>query len=111
MSATEINGETVLWVRRRWNGSDRAAYRLADVSGFHWSSTGSIHNFRGCSPRPMVHAYVWCDAELEGELAHSCEHGPPPHSVNVTVVAKDNPAALMRFVKELATNRARGFAR
>lgn len=99
-----ITGDTVVWVRRQWDGHDGAAYRLADVSGFHMSSTGAIRNFRGSSPRPMVHGYVMCDAELEGELAHSCEHGPPPHNVNVTIVAKDNTAAVMRHVKKLANS-------
>ena len=27
---------------------------------------------------------------MEGEIAHSCEHGPPPHSIKVVILKKDN---------------------
>jgi hypothetical protein len=29
---------------------------------------------------------------VDGELAHSCRHGPPPHNILVCVLKKDNPA-------------------
>jgi hypothetical protein len=98
----------LVWVRRNWNGDglDRAAYRLDDISGVHWSqdSGGQVNGFARRSPRPMVMGYVHCDAMVKGEVAHSCMHGPPPHSIKVVVVAKDNPPAVMRLVRQAATD-------
>lgn len=53
---------------------------------------------------------VWCDGMVEGELDHSCEHGPPPHRVKVCVVAKDNTAAVMRALKAAADEAGRARA-
>lgn len=33
--------------------------------------------------RDFVHGYVICDGAVYGEVAHSCNHGPPPHSIKV----------------------------
>ena len=27
---------------------------------------------------------------MEGEIAHSCEHGPPPHNIKIVILKKDN---------------------
>jgi len=32
-------------------------------------------------------------------------HGPPPHRINVVIVAKDNRPAVMRHLKKLASTR------
>jgi hypothetical protein len=99
--------DTEIVVRRQWNGTDGAVYRLADVTGFHWSRTsgGSVTGFGRVSPRPMVHAYVWCDGELSGWLAHSGAHGPCPHRIKVCIVAKDNDRTVMTWIKHQADQR------
>jgi hypothetical protein len=38
----------------------------------------------------FLHAYVWCDKMIGGELAHSCQHGAGPHDIKVCIVKKDN---------------------
>jgi hypothetical protein len=48
----------------------------------------------------MVYGYILCDQILEGELAHSCIHGPPPHEIKVVVVGVDNPKRLMDELKK-----------
>ncbi|POX92238.1 hypothetical protein C3477_24660 [Mycobacterium kansasii] len=50
--------ETV-WVRRHWNDTLGAEYRLTDVSGWHWSRVSG--GVRAVSPRPMMTGYVMCD--------------------------------------------------
>lgn len=99
MTAPSPDEEIV--VRRHWNGTDGAVFRLADVSEYHWSQTsgGQATGLGRVSPRPMVHGYVWCDREYRGELAHSCMHGPPPHRIKVCIVAKDNSRQVMTWVK------------
>lgn len=104
MTEPSAADEPMVWVRRQWNGWDGARCRLAELEHPHWSqsSGGAVYGFARRSPRPMVHGYVWCDAMLEGELAHSCEHGPAPHKVKVCVVAKDNDPKVMEQLKEWA---------
>lgn len=97
VTASMYGEEETVWVRRGWNDPLGAQYRVSDLQGVHWS--GQSGGVRDRSPRPMVSGYVSCDGMLDGELSHSCEHGPPPHRVKVCVVSKDNPPALMRSLK------------
>lgn len=79
----------VVWVRRQFNGKRRrAAYRLSDVSGLHWSSRSGGKRWR--ANRAYLHGYVWCDAMIIGAVAHSCRHGPPPHRIKVCITKVDN---------------------
>jgi hypothetical protein len=104
---TGLDEKTPITIRRNWNGSDQGTATLAALSGFHWAQTGGgdLRGFARVSPRPMVHAYVWCDAVDGLDYAHSCMHGPPPHRINVVIVAKDNRPAVMRHLKKLASTR------
>lgn len=77
-----------MWVRRQWNDYRTAKYRLDAIEGVHWDSISGGVN--AVAIRPFLHAYVWCDAMLEGELAHSCAHGKGPHRIKVCIVKKDN---------------------
>ena len=93
----------VVWVRREFKGKRRrAAYRLADVSGLHWSSRSGGKKRR--ANRPYLHGYVWCDAMIVGAVAHSCRHGPPPHRIKVCITKKDNRRAF-DFLESLADPR------
>lgn len=106
MSREPITDDTVVWVRRQSNDRRRAGYRLADVSWPHWSTISGGVQAR--ANRPYVHAYVMCDAEVAGELAHSCQHGEGPHRIKVCIVAVDNDgtrSAVMRHLRALADAR------
>jgi hypothetical protein len=81
----------VVWVRRQFNGNRRrAAYRIADVTGLHWSSRSGGKNLN--ANRPYLHGYVWCNAMIVGKVAHWCRHGPPPHHIKVCITQIDNKA-------------------
>lgn len=84
----EIKNEPVVWVRRQWNDYRDAAYRIRDVSGWHWSDVSGGVNV--AAPRPFIHAYVSCNSIIAGELAHSCSHGKGPHRIKVCVTKKMN---------------------
>ncbi len=101
-----MNDQETLNVRRHWNDYRIAKVRLADFQSPHWDTmSGGVH---AASPRPMVYGYIWCDQLLEGELGHSCTHGPAPHRIKVVVVKKDNSAAINRIVRDAAdADRAR----
>jgi hypothetical protein len=80
--------EKTIIVRRQWNDWKKGEFRFADLSGFHWSDmSGGVG---AIAPRGFLHAYVLCTDMLDGELAHSCRHGPPPHRIKVCIVKKDN---------------------
>lgn len=92
-----------VWVRRHWNDSLGALYRLDDVTNWHWTDVSGGVQTR--SPRPFLHGYVMCDAMLDGDLSHSCRHGPPPHRVKICFVQKDNSRWLFEEVKRRAMPR------
>jgi hypothetical protein len=78
----------IVWVRRQFDDHRHAAYRLGDVSGWHWSNiSGGINH---PANRYYLHAYVMCDGMIAGELAHRCIHGPPPHRIKVCITKKGN---------------------
>ncbi|GAA1083740.1 hypothetical protein [Pseudonocardia alni] len=91
--------ETIVWVRRQWNERHRAAYRLADLSGLHWSDMSGGVMAR--ANRPYVHGYASCEAAVEGEVAHSCRHGSAPHRIKVCVTAVDNGGVRSPLVRHL----------
>jgi hypothetical protein len=78
----------IVWVRRQFSSRKHAAYRLADVDGWHWSNmSGGIMRRAN---RYYLHGYVWCDAMIAGVIGHTCKHGPPPHRIKVCVTKKGN---------------------
>jgi hypothetical protein len=84
-----------IFVRRQWSDSSLVAkVRLSDLSGFHLDDRGGGYGrdggFGNVAPRPFLHAYVWCNAIVSGEVGHSCMHGPPPHHIKVCITKKDN---------------------
>ncbi|HEY6166748.1 MAG TPA: hypothetical protein VI454_01825, partial [Verrucomicrobiae bacterium] len=89
-AAVAAESGPVVWVRRRFNDrrSHRAAYRLAEVSGLHWSSRSGGKRRR--ASRPYLHGYVRCDAMIIGVVGHSCRHGPPPHHIKICITKIDN---------------------
>jgi len=89
----------VVWVRRQFDHHKHAAYRLADVDGWHWS--GISGGVRHRANRDYLHGYVWCDGMIAGKLAHTCRHGPPPHRIKVCVTKKGNEK-FWREIEEVA---------
>ena len=51
--------------------------------------------------RYYLHGYVMCNRMIAGELAHSCEHGPPPHRIKVCITKKGNEK-FWRTIEEAA---------
>ena len=78
-------------VRHQWNDWRLATFRIGDVSGWHWDNkSGGVNSI---APQFFVHAYVWCNAMLDGELAHSCSHGSGPHRIKVCLTKTGNEKA------------------
>jgi len=76
----------------------RAVYRLDDIGGLH------LHEF--IIGNTALHVYVWCDASLEGELAHECARGSGAHGIKVCVLPSDNSTPVYQ-AKDLPHGRSR----
>ena len=83
-----MSNETTLVQFRRQPGHRRLArYALAKIEQMQWGRQSG-----GTKRRSQLHVYgyVWCDQKVDGWLAHSCQHGPPPHRIKVCVTRKYN---------------------
>ena len=90
------NGSTVT-VRRRCTDKQRAIYRVEDIAGLHMQEVNGT-----VAKRLELHGYVWCDALLQGELAHECARGSGAHKIKVCVLRKDNsPAVYQQMVDRI----------
>ncbi len=86
--------DKVVSVRRQWNSLQIARFRLALLANVHWDTVSG--GVKAPTPQPFLHAYVPCDGALDGDLDHSCTHGPPPHEIKICIVKKDNDADVFR---------------
>ena len=98
----------IVWVRRQFDDHRHAAYRLADVEGWHMSDISGGVQHR--ANRRYLHGYVWCDGMIAGTLAHTCIHGPPPHRIKVCITKKGNEK-FWRVIAEVAPSENGGGAR
>jgi hypothetical protein len=96
--------DPVVGERRQWNDYRTATYHLSDIGDVHWSQVSG--GVRASAPRPFLHGYVQCDAMIEGELAHSCQHGRGPHTVKVCIVKKGNEAVFSLLLAKVAVKPA-----
>ncbi len=88
--------DEIVVVRRHWDDWRRATVRRSSLGGLRMDRvSGGVGRV---SPYPMVYGYIWCDQIIDGELVHSCEHGPPPHEIKVVVVEDDNTRKLMKLI-------------
>lgn len=87
-------------VRRQWNDWRLATVNMDSLSGVHWDTYSGGVNAK--APRPFLHAYMSCDAVLEGEIAHSCMHGEGPHMIKVCIVKKDNGKDIFERLRQAA---------
>lgn len=95
-----MTGERTVEVRRHPQDWKKAAYRLSSLRDPRWDSiAGGVG--RGTS-REYIFGYVWCDAMISGELAHSCVHGPPPHEIKICITQAGNDPETYAQLKEQA---------
>jgi hypothetical protein len=74
-------------VRRQPDDWRIATFDLARVYRLRWDNVGGGVQ-RGSAMH--VYGYVLCDGMIDGELAHSCRHGPSPHEIKVCITKKYN---------------------
>lgn len=86
-------------IRRQWNDYRKAKVKLSALTDLQWRRVSGGVN--AVSPQPFIHGRVLC-TQVDGDIAHSCMHGPPPHEILVCVVKKDNAKDVLARVLELA---------
>ena len=92
--------DEMLWVRREWDDYRIGRVKLSNFFHAHWDDTSG--GYRAQAPRLYIHGYIRCDCLEDGEVGHSCKHGPPPHPIKVCVVKKDNDPAVYALVLKQA---------
>lgn len=92
------DADPVVYIRRQWNDWRIAQVLLSQLSGLGWDTVSG--GVQAPAPQPFIHGYVWC-TDVIGDIAHSCTHGPPPHSIKVCVVKKDNAPAVFRRLLDI----------
>ncbi len=91
-----MEDRTIVKVRRQPDDWRIASYEIRNVTGLRWDSVGGGVQ-RGSALH--VYGYVMCDGMIDGELAHSCRHGPPPHEIKVCLTKKHNEAAWPKILE------------
>ncbi len=99
-----ITADTLLAVRRYPTNRRIGKVRLGDIRHIHWRSQSGGRRSRFMA-QPFVFGLIPCTKIVEGSIAHTCQHGPPPHEVLVCMCQKDNPKDLAVLMAHMA-NRA-----
>ena len=86
-------------IRRQWKDWQIGSVEFDKIENLRWDwSSGGV---RATSTQPFIHGYVKC-TDVEGEIAHSCEHGEAPHRIKVCVVKKDNGSKVWKRLLDIA---------
>lgn len=93
-----VADNTAVHVRRDWNDHRVGTVRWSDLRSPKWDTVSGGEQNR--TPQPFIHAFIWCDL-VEGDIAHSCIHGPPPHYIKVCLVRKDNRRDVWNRLSEI----------
>ena len=105
-SALPFDGDRLLAVKRHPSDYRRriAKVKLSDFHDPVWLSRGGGRK-SAFMAHPFVFGRVRCDAFVEGRVAHSCKHGPPPHRILVCMVQTATPKDIVRLVMLMASQR------
>ena len=97
---------TLVAVNRQPGDRLLARYEVADILELHWEYTSGGEG--KAARQPSLYAYVWCDAAVEGRVAHTGAHGGGcPHRIAVHVPAKHNDSGIMDGLRSIAGDKPR----
>jgi hypothetical protein len=88
MTETTKVDEPIVYVRRQWSDWSVGTVRLSSIDGLHMDNVSG--GVKTVAPRAFLHGYILCTDIIDGGIAHSCRHGPPPHNIKVCIVQCDN---------------------
>ena len=86
-------------IRRQFSDYRIGEIHYGGLNGICWDNiSGGVYDI---APQPFIHAYVLCN-EVKGDIAHSCQHGPPPHNIKIVILKKDNTQEIYKRLLESA---------
>ena len=89
-------------IKRQWDSYRMGTTELEHLEDLHWDEvSGGVNSF---AIQPFIHGYVLC-TQIDGEIDHSCQHGPPPHRIKVCMLKKDNDPEVWKEILSLAGSR------
>ena len=92
--------ELLIVVQRDWTGWQKAMAPLAALEDIHWRQPAG-------APRPLIHAYVACDALVSGDVPHDCGPGEA-HRLLVCVLKRHTAAIVFQRLVDRAGARPLG---
>jgi len=75
------HSDALVVVQAGWTDWRTAMVRVRDLGDVHWSQPSG-------APRPLIHAFVYCNTLIVGEIAHECHLTPQPHCLAVCVLKR-----------------------
>ena len=101
MRTKQLQSVSTVWVRRQWDDWRKALVPLRSLRNVAWSEVSG--GVKAPTPRPFLHGYIYCNEIISGDLAHSCLHGPGPHSIKVRGPAEADvePDFVLLIVREM----------
>ena len=91
-------GHKSVHIRRDWNDRRVGKVLWSDLVNPRWDNVAGGTQIE--SRKPFVYAYVWCN-RVQGDIAHSCLHGPAPHNIKVCVMKQDNSRDIWKAISKI----------
>lgn len=98
----EPGARTPVRIRRDWDDHRVRTVCWSDLVNPWWDMVSGGTQNR--TPQPFVHGYVMCD-QVNGDIAHSCIHGPGPHDIKVCIIQKDNNGQVWDYLMKIVGSR------
>jgi hypothetical protein len=86
---------TFVVVQRAWSDWRTAVVHVSELEDIHWCQPAG-------AARPLIHAYVWCDKIVSGNLFHDCLGSPSPHRLLVCLLKSHTAACVYEMLAERA---------
>jgi hypothetical protein len=92
-----MDGNEDVFVRRQWSHNHRiGVVPFSGLKSLQWTRMSGGVN--AMAPQRFLSCIVLC-TDVEGDIAHSCRHGPPPHPIRVFILKKDNPKLYAKLIE------------
>jgi hypothetical protein len=89
---------TFVVVQRAWSDWRTAVVHITELEDIHWFQPAG-------AARPLIHAYVWCDKIISGNLSHDCFRSPGPHRLLICLLKSHTAPCVYEALAERALQR------
>lgn len=86
---------TLVVVQRAWSDWRTAVVHVTELEEIHWFQPAG-------AARPLIHAYVWCDKIVSGNLSHDCLDSPSPHRLLICLLKSHTAPVVYETLAEQA---------